>query len=175
MQLCMFQQRGHSSKNFYNLFGPSTHQQIFFCTWLERFANCCQSPTKSMDTSWELWENIHHVALWKRPILDWAPKTGKFGAGIVFCLCFQVIFIKALNHSTIQHQPTHFFMSPWTSAAEVCPFDAFSSRLCCDSQIQKQQPKTCGQPPIDDIINASGWVPQQFGTAKLAIRASCGG
>jgi len=25
------------------------------------------------------------------------------------------------------------------------------------------------------IINASGWVPQQFGTAKLAIRASCGG
>lgn len=41
-------------------------------------------------------------------------------------------------------------MSPWTSAAEVCPFDAVSSRLCCDSQIQKQQPKSCGQPPIDD-------------------------
>lgn len=109
------------------------------------------SRPRKMDTSWELWENIHHVALWK-----WHK-------------------IKAFNHSTIQHQPNHFFMSPWTSAAEVCPFDAFSSRLCCDSQIQKQQPKTCGQPPIDDIINASGWVPQQFGTAKLAIRASCGG
>ena len=63
-------------------------------------------------------------------------------------------------------------MSPWTSAAEVCPFDAFSSRLCCDSQIQKQQPKSCGQPPIDDhqcfkMGSTTVWILQSLQFAHL--------
>lgn len=139
------------------------HTSTDFLLHMTGAQQTASSRPRKMDTSWELWENIHHVALWNRPILDWAPKTGHLELDL---LMFPSIFYQSsqpFNHPTSSPNPLlHVTLNISCRSLSIW---CFFLRFAAIRRSKSSNQKAVATHPLM-IINASGWVPQHFGTAK---------